>query len=295
MTSYNSTGFGIAAQSYIQTLLLFSDILCIQEHFLLDNKDKKHSNTNKLRNKFSNSYDMFIVPAYKENLQVSRGRGKGGLAMLWHKSLTKYVSRIKCNNYRLQATKFDLPSGALLVLNSYFPQDPRSSNFDDAEVLSLLTEIRSVIFESDCSNVLLCGDLNCHFPRQTEFTKLVNNYLDNMGLKIFWESSEENMKFEQIDYTHIHIVNQVAAYSTIDHFAGSQAVINCITEAGVVHDGSNHSNHSAIYTKLNVGVFNADKEKVKSEKRVDWSKATENAIENFKNDLASKLNLIEDA
>ena len=38
--SYNSTGFGIAAQNYIDKLLLFSDILCVQEHFLLDSNDK---------------------------------------------------------------------------------------------------------------------------------------------------------------------------------------------------------------------------------------------------------------
>ena len=77
VSSYNSTGFGIAAQNYIDKLLLFSDILCIQEHFLQDSKDKKYSNTNKLRNKFSNEHDMFIVPAYKETDQVTKGRGRG--------------------------------------------------------------------------------------------------------------------------------------------------------------------------------------------------------------------------
>ena len=34
ISSYNSTGFGIAAQNYIIKLLLFSDIVCVQEHFL---------------------------------------------------------------------------------------------------------------------------------------------------------------------------------------------------------------------------------------------------------------------
>ena len=95
ISSYNSTGFGIAAQNYIGTLLLFSDIVCVQEHFLQDCKDKRHINTNKIRNIYNDKHDMFIVPAYKETKQVSRGRGKGGLATMWKKSLTKDVSKVK--------------------------------------------------------------------------------------------------------------------------------------------------------------------------------------------------------
>ena len=67
-------------------LLLFSDILCVQEHFLLDCNDKKHSITNKMCAKFNNSDDMFIVPAKKDNSQVSRGRGSGGQATIWKSS-----------------------------------------------------------------------------------------------------------------------------------------------------------------------------------------------------------------
>ena len=74
---------------------------------------------------------MFIVPAYKDYSQVCKGRGSGGLATIWDKNLTKYVRKVKCSNHRIQATKFSLPSGPLLVINSYFPGDPRSENFDD--------------------------------------------------------------------------------------------------------------------------------------------------------------------
>ena len=123
LCSYNSTGFGLSAQNYMRTLLLFSDILCIQEHFLQDCKDKKASNTNILRNKFDD-HDMYIVPAVKSKSQISRGRGTGGLATLWKRSLTKYVTKVECKNSRLQATKFDLPEGSILIFNAYFPLRP---------------------------------------------------------------------------------------------------------------------------------------------------------------------------
>ena len=66
VTSYNSTGLGLSSIKFIETLLIFSNILCIQEHFLQDAGDKKHSNTNKLRKSFKD-HDMYITPAFKAN------------------------------------------------------------------------------------------------------------------------------------------------------------------------------------------------------------------------------------
>ena len=120
-----ATGFGIQAQNYIETLLLFSDVLCLQEHFLLDCKSRKSSNRDKIRSRFSDRYDMFIEPATKDNTQVSRGRGKGGLAILWNKKFTKYVTKVKSTNSRLRAMKFLFPANYLLVINVYLPCDPR--------------------------------------------------------------------------------------------------------------------------------------------------------------------------
>ena len=75
-----------------QPFLLFSDVCCVQEHFLLDAKDKKNSNTDKLKTVLGPAYDMHIVPAVKTNTSISRGRESGGLATIWKKALTKYVN-----------------------------------------------------------------------------------------------------------------------------------------------------------------------------------------------------------
>ena len=104
VTSYNSTGFGPGAKSHIKTLLSFSDICCVQEHFLLDSKNKKYSNTDKLKTEFDANYDMYIVLDVKDNNSVSRGCGSGGLVTMWTKRLTKYVSREPCSNPRILGT-----------------------------------------------------------------------------------------------------------------------------------------------------------------------------------------------
>ena len=70
VSSYNSGGMGLDKQSYIKTCL-FSDILCIQEHFLLDAGNKKYNNTHKLKQYFGDTHDMWIQPAYKSADTVS--------------------------------------------------------------------------------------------------------------------------------------------------------------------------------------------------------------------------------
>ena len=289
VTSYNSTGFGVNAQHFMETLLLFSNILCIQEHFLQDFGDKKYSNTNKLRRKYSN-HDMYIVPAYKKDNRVCRGRGKGGLATIWEKGLTKYVSKLKCKSFRLQGTKFSFPSGTLVVINTYFPCDPRTNEFDDSELMNVLAEIQYLIENSNTSSVLLAGDLNCHFNRNTRFTNIVKHFFDEKGLQVFWDTP--NDRIEIPDYTHLSSSGGSLAISTIDHFVGSHQFLSALEEAGVVHDAGNTSNHSPIYAKFNVGNLNVETEQPKCIKRTKWDKATDIAKDNYKDLVSGKLEQI---
>ena len=250
MTSCNLTGFGLAAQNYLKTLLLFSDVLCVQEHFLLDHKDKKHSNTKKLVNILGSSHDMYIVPACKSNKQVTRGQG--GLVTLWRKGLTKYVTKVDCSNFRLRATKFSFESSQLLVVNAYLPCDPRVDNFDDTELVNLLADLKNVLESSNCFNIIIAADLNSDFSWNTRFTSIVEESLENLNLKIFWEDSD-NSNIQPVDYTFMAEVNNVVTTSTIDQFSSINLLYDCVIEAGVIHCAENLSNHSAIYAKLCLG------------------------------------------
>ena len=129
---------------------------------------------------------MFIVPAMKDNNQVSRGRGKGGLATIWSKRMTKYVSLIKCSNHRLQVTKFNFPDSPIIIFNVYFPCVPRVANFNDSELINLLADINTSINSANCNNVLIVGDFNCHFSRYTKFCNVIRDSLDDMGLLLLW-------------------------------------------------------------------------------------------------------------
>ena len=180
VTSYNSTGFSASTEQFVSQLLLYSQIVCIQEHFLQNSGDRKYSNTDKIRKAFKNK-EMFINPAVKDDRQVTRGRGKGGLATIWDKGLTKYVSKVKTTNFRLQGTKFSFPGGSLLIVNTYFPCDPRVNNFDDNEIISLLSDIHNMTRYSSCVNILVAGDMNSHCRRNTRFTNIVRYFFLEMN------------------------------------------------------------------------------------------------------------------
>ena len=237
---------------------------------------------------------MFIKPASKENKQVSKGRGKEGLATLWEKSLTKYVSLVECSNFRLQATKFSFPNGTFLLINTYFPCDPQSANFNENELLNVLMEIRNLLNQEKCVFNLILGDLNCHFLRQSAFTTIIETFFQDLNFTVFWENPNQdpNHLIQEIDFTNCQTKNGQMSTSTLDHFVSNELVYNCTVEAGVIHSGDNPSTHSPIFVKLKLGNIDFSTEKLKSSKRINWSKASEESKQNYISTLNVKLSSI---
>ena len=116
----------------------------------------------------------------------------------------------------------------------------------------------------------------------------------DMGLNILWRNpdSDPDHFIEDIDYTHMCEVNNICYFSTIDHFACSSLIFKAIKEAGVVHSGENISNHSAIYTKIAVEDLNLYTEKLPSQIRINWNKASEAAKTSFKETVKKNLDEI---
>jgi len=276
----------------METLLLFSDILMCQEHFLLGG-DKKHKNTNKIIKKFGNQCDMYIVPAIKDNNQIKRGRGSGGLVTMWHKKLTRYVSKIPSDNNRLQFTKFSFPSGALLLCNLYNFCDP-GHDFDDTDLRSTLNEISTKIKDSKCQAILLGGDYNTDFTRQTMFVKIMKDFLDSIGLMVFSCNpvSQPGHMIHHVDYTHKQYNKGALHTSYVDHFSSSKRVYDSVIEYNVVHSGQNTSDHEPIYVKLNVGELEVTLENITKPAVPSWTKATENDRNSCINTMAELLDSI---
>ena len=145
--SYNSTGFNLQRAEFLTDLIsiLGQDkcLISLQEHFLMSRS------LNKIAELLPEDLCVYSVAAFKEG-EIRRGRGKGGLSMIWPKCIDKFITRLPLkSSKRVQACLINLPRSRILWLNSYFPTDPQTQNFDDTELREVIAAIKSVIENND--------------------------------------------------------------------------------------------------------------------------------------------------
>ena len=113
--------------------------------------------------------------------------------------------------WRIQFTKIKTGNQVTVIINSFFPQDPKTQRFDETELIETLECIRTVMTNNQCTHLLWAGDINSDFSRNNGQSTRVNNYLVELGLRRSWD------RF-QVDFTCYHEMNNVPHVSTIDHF-----------------------------------------------------------------------------
>lgn len=285
--TYNTTGWNAFKGNLINTILLSHSIqICfIQEHFLLD------KNMCKLNQSFQ-QYDVFSIPAVKSNAQIHGGRPSGGLAIIFHKNISRFITHIPCpNSHRVHGIKLDLPQSSYLFINCYFPVDKR--NADNDELFLIFQDIIYMLSMCDEScNVFIIGDLNFDPNRNTVFVNLVKNFFVENDFVSVWS------KFE-CDFTQCQtkLVNEVerSYYSILDHFCVRSDFIQSCVSAAPLHLIENTSNHEPAVLKFNcvpVTVCDISYKNVVKPPAPVWSKASDGEIYNYKRDLQHNLSHI---
>ena len=278
--SYNSRGFCKFKQNFCEFLTSENvvgnslPILCNQENFILK------ANSYKISNALPRSH-LIIKPAVKNNLD--RGRPRNGMFIAVPTHFKNIIDDVSPNFWRLQAVILNCSNFRLLLINSYFPVDPRTMNFDESELLETLNHIRNVLNMNEFNHILLTGDINSDFLRNTGHVNVVKQFIEEYSFQPSWN------KFD-IDFTNHHDVNGVTFTSTIDHFFWNQELSNTILDAGVIHHPSNQSDHCPIYCKINTAAIEKDPDikQNESEPKPSWKKSSESE----KNDFIQHLNSI---
>ena len=206
--------------------------------------------------------------------------------MIWLKCLDKFITRIPLKStQRAQACMINFRGSRILWLNSYFPTDPQSPNFDDSELRETLAAISNVIENNEHDNILWQGDINSDFSRQSKFVEVVKDALTSLDLKSLWT------KFP-VDFTFCSPSD--TSFSTLDHFLISEDLENIVSDAGVIHLGDNVSGHSPIYLKLNIGSLPEHQAQARQySAKQNWRKATNEDKGKFKASVSNNLANIE--
>ena len=285
--SYNSTGWSDFKGNFINTILISHSIyICaIQEHMQLEN------NVHRLQKCFP-SYDVFSTPAVKDNSHVNSGRPSGGLAFVYSNNIGKYVQHLSVpNSDRVQGLLLKLPDVSYLYINCYFPVDHRNHDVDI--LIKTLQDVKYLLDSRDNEcNVVMLGDLNADFTRNTPFVTEVKTFLSDYNLETLW--STFNCDFTQCQNKLVNGVNRTY-FSTIDHFCvNSDLLLEC-SDVMPLHLIDNISNHEPIFMKFKCTtppVKNASGETSAKPQHPLWGRASSDNLECFKYDLGMQLSSV---
>ena len=90
--SYNTTGFneqrGEIINDIHNNLGIQNCFTAVQEHWLLG------KNKSRIKSILPNDLEIFSIGAFKNLVQVRKGRGIGGLAQIWHQSVDHLVTKL---------------------------------------------------------------------------------------------------------------------------------------------------------------------------------------------------------
>ena len=275
--SYNSRGFHDGNQSICKNLLTIAGnkipIICNQENFLLK------ANKFKIEQCLPDHH-IYFNPANKEKLT---GRPKNGMFIAIPKYLKANVVDVSSSSSRLQAVILKTGYRNMLILNTCFPQDPKTDDFDIDDLLITLIGIQNIFKENDCTEVIWTGDINADFSRNTKYVSIIRNFVNEQNLVRSWDQFD-------VDYTHEFNVRDTTYTSTIDHFFWNHCLSSNIPNAGVIHLANNLSDHSPIYCVIQDDEILVQKQEInKQEPKPSWKRASDDERSDFFKELERKL------
>ena len=246
--SYNSRGFDMIKQQVCRELMNLDvktdSIICNQENFVLK------GNAYTIRQALP-EHKIFIKEAKKEGLE---GRPVNGMFIAIPDKLKTKARDVSPDNDRLQGVILDIDGENMLIVNAYFPADPKTKTYSQDEDLEIvLASIENMMQTYGCNKVVVTGDMNSDKKRKNgRVTRLTNFFSDN-NLVSAWDGFD-------IDYTHEFERDGTTYTSTLDYFAWNMELGKNVTAAGVMHLVSNTSDHHPIYCDLGRTIESAEDE-----------------------------------
>ena len=226
--------------AYLQDLLKFCDIVCIQEHWL-------HRFEVGVLEKIIPDHH-FAIKCYDDTNHISNShrpaRGRAGIATIWNKKLSHCMEELPDGSTRVQVCQLHTQNGFVTIINTYMPTEgthDSENTYDD-----VLDEVHDIMQKyKSSSSIIWAGDLNGSLRRPSPTTN------DRKLRKFFREEKLESKITLEETPTYYHFNRR--STSQIDHIAQLQRDENKLTEVRV--DQRNHvntSSHDAVMANLTV-------------------------------------------
>ena len=177
--SYNSTGLSAPRVDYIRDIIkqFGPQLICLQETWHIE------GSTNTIDNIHPN-YSAFSVSGVDSSQDIIAGRPYGGTAILYNKTMADKVLPVKCANRRISALNLKLCENfSMVICNVYMPTDTYSRTMVNDEYMEVLSDLDSIIQQTDPSALILAGDFNTDFSRNNAQSSVLYNFVKNRDLK----------------------------------------------------------------------------------------------------------------
>ena len=280
MLSYNSRGFNDCKKDFVKDLAKIAGcdaIICNQENFVLRKNGYTIEQT-------LPDHKVIFKAAVKKSLD---GRPKNGMFIAIPKSMNVLsIKDVSPDSFRVQSVLINIGECKLLLFNCYFPTDP-GTDFDESELLLMMSSMEKVIEANQFDRVVIAGDINADFRRETKFVDLVREFITKWNFHKSWDSYE-------VDFTHVSERDGRTFTSTIDHFFWDKGFDECVEDAGILHLAENMSDHEPVFCKFHLPTMEAP-EKIAKNNKVklpSWKRADDADRASFFSDLSSRLNTI---
>ena len=273
---------------YSHEVLKYCQILCLQEHWLLNFE------CNLMDEYFpSHNYIIKCVDDASPSLPKFRSRGTAGTAIIWHKDIDHLVQPLSGGSDRLCMISIQTTPTPTVILNTYMPTTgAATSDYQEvlAEVLGAITQLRH-------ATVIWTGDINAD-----PFRKSTKN---DHHLEQFCEENHLSVSKHTPLLPTFHHFNGVST-STIDLFIHCTADDPIASIRVIARHSRNTSMHDAItaythmYLDTNASPAIKRDPEVSKVRKIQWTKLDKTkyqemaysklqALSNQLNDLPSEL------
>ena len=221
--SYNCRSLKSAMYDVLQ-LCETHDVVCLQEHWLLPNELSMLSDIH-------SDFYGFGYSAVDISSTILIGRPYGGTAILYRKHLAPYITFVEYLDSRLTAVIFSSAIGPILVCSVYMPTDYN----DECSLImyqDVCAKIQACFDDSDCVQVLIIGDLNCH--SESRFFP----FLSQLVFGNNWMLSDVN----RLSDVYTYFSDSGLTVSWLDHVICSSGIDSRVSDIAVLYGymGSDH-------------------------------------------------------
>ena len=229
LASYNCRGFS-SSEDEIRHLYRGCDILAVQEHWLMPCEFGRF-----------NSIDDDVIFSSVSPMEVDvlrQGRPFGGVALLWHRDMQKWIVPVETGTDRLAAVMLQLGSRRVLLVGVYMPVDygNQQSMYDFTEQLGYLEGLISSV---DFDSFIRIGDFNADLDKRSRFACALCTFMNENGLKRAEPVSVED--------TFTWAAEDVSRTSWIDYALVGASLERDMCKFSICKDGPWISDHLPIF------------------------------------------------